>query len=333
MATQQAPLHSGFGAATTAAEVIREINLEGKIAIVTGGYSGLGLETVRALVSAGAKVIVPARSREKAAKALKDLRSVEIESMELDDPESINAFVDLFLVSNRPLHMLVNSAGIMAAPLQRDKRGYESHFSTNHLGHFQLAVRLLPALHRAKGTRVVSVSSWAHRFSSFHFEDPNFERREYDRWAGYGQSKTANILFAVELDKRYAKDGIRAFSVHPGGIVATGLAKYISQAELRASGAVDEEGKPVLDPSRDLKTPEQGAATIVWCTTSPQLEGKGGVYCENVDIAPISSKDPRNLTIKDLKDDKGVIPYAIDSEAAHRLWELSEKLTGILSKT
>lgn len=216
----------------------------------------------------------------------------------------------------------------MAAPLQRDKRGYESHLSTNHLGHFQLAVGLLPALRRARGAKIVSVSSWAHRFSPFHFEDPSFERREYDRWAAYGQSKTANVLFAVEFDRRHAKDGIRAFAVHPGGIVATGLAKYISQDELRASGAIDEEGNPILDPSLDLKTPEQGAATIVWCATSPQLEGKGGVYCENVDIATISSKDPSKLTINDLKDDKGVMPYAIESGAAHRLWELSEKLAG-----
>ena len=330
MTTQQSPIHSGFGAATTASEVIRGIDLKSKTAIVTGGYSGLGLETTRALVSAGAKVVVPARSREKAAKNLKGLEGVEIESIELSDPDSINAFADRFLASGRPLHILANVAGIMAAPLQRDKRGCESHLSINHLGHFQLTVRLLPALRR-EGARVVAVSSWAHRFSPFHFEDPNFERRQYDRWQAYGQSKTANILFAVECDKRYANNGIRAFAVHPGGIVETGLARYTSQDELRAAGALDEKGKPVIDPSRDLKTPEQGAATIVWCATSPQLEGKGGVYCENVDIATISSKDPSKLTINDLKDDKGVMPYAIDPGAAHRLWQLSEKLTGILS--
>ena len=332
MRTQQSPIHSGFGAATTASEVIRGIDLKSKTAIVTGGYSGLGLETTRALVSAGAKVIVPARSSEKASKSLKDLEGVEIESIELSDPDSIDAFANRFLASNRPLHILANVAGIMAAPLQRDKRGYESHLSINHLGHFQLTVRLLPALRRAKGARVVSVSSWAHRFSSFHFEDPNFERREYDRWQAYGQSKTANILFAVECDERYANNSIRAFAVHPGGIVATGLARYISQDELRAAGALDEKGKPLIDPSRDLKTPEQGAATIVWCATSPQLEGKGGVYCEDVDIATISSKDPSKFTINDLKNDKGVMPYAIDSGAARRLWQLSEKLTGILSE-
>jgi NAD(P)-dependent dehydrogenase (short-subunit alcohol dehydrogenase family) len=329
MTTQQSPIHSGFGAATTAVEVIHGIDLKGKTVIVTGGYSGLGLETTRTLVSAGARVIVPARSHEKAVKALKDLRGVEIEAMELSDPGSITAFAHRFLASNQPLHILVNGAGIMAAPLERDKRGYESHLSIDHLGHFQLAVRLLPGLRRTKGARVVAVSSWAHRFSPFHFEDPNFESRDYDRWAAYGQSKTANILFAVEFDKRYAGDDIRAFAVHPGGVVETGLVKYISQDELRASGAIDDQGRPVLDPSRDLKTPKQGAATIVWCATGPQLEGRGGVYCENADIATISAKDPSKLTINDLKDDHGVMPYAIDSEAAHRLWELSEKLTGV----
>jgi NAD(P)-dependent dehydrogenase (short-subunit alcohol dehydrogenase family) len=328
MATQQAPIGSGFGAATTTAEVIRGIDLEGKTIVVTGGNSGLGLETTRTLASAGAKVVVPARSREKAASALQNMKNVELESLELSDPSSVDAFADRFLSSERPLHVLVDGAGIMAAPLQRDKRGYESHLSTNHLGHFQLTVRLLPALRRARGARVITVSSWAHRFSPFHFEDPNFERRAYERWAGYGQSKTANILFAVELDGRYAKDGIRAFAVHPGGIVSTGLAKYISQDDLRASGAIDAKGDPIIDPAKDLKTPAQGAATTVWCATSRQLDGKGGVYCENVDIAAVSPKDTSRMTINDLKDDRGVKPYAIDPDAAHRLWELSEKLTG-----
>lgn len=328
MGTEQSPIHSGFGAASTAAEVIYGIDLKSKMAIVTGGYSGLGFETVRALASAGATVVVPARSHEKAAKALNDVKGVEIESIELSDLETIDAFADRFLASERPIHVLVNAAGIMAAPLHRDKRGYESHLSINHLGQFRLTARLLPALRRARGARVVSVSSWAHRFSPFHFEDPNFERREYERWSAYGQSKTANILFAVELDKRHARDGVRAFAVHPGGIVATGLAKYVPQDEMRTSGAIDEKGSPILDPSRDLKTPEQGAATIVWCATSPQLEEKGGVYCENADIAAISSKDPSHMTINDLKDDRGVMSYAIDSESAHRLWGLSEKLVG-----
>jgi NAD(P)-dependent dehydrogenase (short-subunit alcohol dehydrogenase family) len=332
MSTPQKPIDSEFGAASTAAEVIRGISLKGKTAIVTGGYSGIGLETVRAFVTAGAHVIVPARSRAKADDALKGLRDVEIESMELSDPKSVNDFADRFLASDRALHILVNNAGIMAPPLQRDKRGYELQLSTNHLGHFQLTARLLPALRRAKGARVVSVSSWGHRFSPFHFEDPNFERREYNPWLGYGQSKTGNVLLAVEVDRRFAKDGVRAFSLHPGGIVETGLVVHVPQAELRAVGAIDENGKPIIDPDKGFKNVQQGAATTVWCATSPQLEGKGGVYCENVDIAPLAVERSGNVTLGDSTEQNGVMPYAIDPESAQRLWALSEKLTGVSAK-
>lgn len=328
MTTQQTPLHSGFGPATTAKDIISGINLTGKTVIVTGGYSGIGLEAVKAFVSAGANVIVPARSHEKALQALKDLSGVEIESMELSDPKSINDFADRFLATKRPLHILVNNAGIMAAPLSRDKRGNESQLSTNHLGHFQLTARLLPALKLANGARVVSVSSWGHRFSPFNFEDPNFLKREYNPWLGYGQSKTANVLLAVEIDKRFAKDGIRAFALHPGGIIETGLAKHVSIEEIRALGAIDENGKAVIDPARGLKTVEQGAATTVWCATSPQLEGKGGVYCENVDVGHVASMGIGDFSLNDMEQ-TGVLPYAIDPEAARRLWELSEELTGV----
>jgi NAD(P)-dependent dehydrogenase (short-subunit alcohol dehydrogenase family) len=330
MPTQQIPIHSGFEAATTTAEVIRGINLKGKTVIVTGGDSGLGLETVKTLSSAGATVIVPARDREMAIQSLKGLSGVEIEPMELSDPKSVNDFADRFLASGRPLHILVNNAGIMAPPLKRDQRGYESQLSINYLGHFQLTVRLLPALRLAKGARVISVASSGHRFSPFNFEDPNFERRDYNPWLGYGQSKTATILLTVEIDKRYAKDGIRAFSLHPGGILATGLAKHVSQEELRAAGALGENGKPLIDPAKGLKTVEQGAATAVWCATSLQLEGKGGVYCEDVDIAPLASQASGNeVALGDTVQGNGVMSYAIDPESAHRLWELSEKLTGV----
>ncbi|MBV8281954.1 MAG: SDR family NAD(P)-dependent oxidoreductase, partial [Candidatus Eremiobacteraeota bacterium] len=162
MSKHQAPIGSGFGAGSTAAEVIRGRRLSGKIAIVTGGYSGIGLETTRALCSAGASVVVPARDRDKAGTALSGIDGVEIEPMELTDPASIDAFAGRFIATGRPVHILVNSAGIMACPLARDARGYESQFATNHLGHFQLVTRLLPALRRAKGARVVSVSSWGH---------------------------------------------------------------------------------------------------------------------------------------------------------------------------
>lgn len=331
MSTAQAPIGSGFSAASTAADVIRGCNLTGKIAVVTGGASGIGVETTRALRSAGATVIVPARDRTRAAAALEGIDGVELEAMDLIDPASIDAFAERFLASGRPLHFLVNSAGIMAGPLVRDARGYESQLATNHLGHFQLVARLWPALRKADGARVVSVSSWGHRFSPVVFDDPNFERRDYDPWKAYGQSKTANILFALALDERGKAEGVRAFSLHPGTIVDTGLGKHLSVEQLRAAGVVDEHGKPILDPTRNLKTVEQGAATSVWCATSPRLAGMGGVYCENSDIAPPVSKEvaanPGDVSTRKVGSMAlGVMPYATDAEAARRLWTLSEEL-------
>src|SRR5215831_10801323 len=208
--TPQHPIGSGFGAYTTAAEVIRGIDLSGKIVIVTGGYSGIGLETTRTFVSAGAEVIVPARDLSKAKSALAATPGVTAEMLDLMDPVSIDAFANRFVGSGRALHILVNNAGIMANPSTRDARGYESQFSTNHLGHFQLTARLWPALQRATGARVVSLSSVGHRRAAVDFEDPNFEHREYDRWIAYGQSKTANALFAVALDEIGQPDGVRA---------------------------------------------------------------------------------------------------------------------------
>jgi NAD(P)-dependent dehydrogenase (short-subunit alcohol dehydrogenase family) len=320
MTTLQKTIGSGFGAASTASDVIKGIDLSGKIAIVTGGYSGLGLETARALRSAGARVIVPARDHAKAATALKGLDGVEIEAMDLMDPASIDAFAERFLASRQPLRILVNSAGIMACPLARDARGYESQFATNHLGHFQLTARLWPALRRAGGARVVSLSSVGHRRAGVDFDDWNFERRQYDRWVAYGQSKTANALFAVALDAKGEQHDVRAFSVHPGGVV-TDLVRHMSAEELGAYGVLDKAGRPIIDPERNMKTPEQGAATSVWCATSRQLDGLGGVYCENSDIAIAVPGDSTEL--------RGVRPWATDPEFADRLWSLSEKLLGL----
>jgi len=318
--TPQQPIGSGFGAETTATEVIRGVDLSGKNAIVTGGYSGIGLETARAILSAGAKVVVPARDLAKARNALASVRSATIETIDLMDPVSIDAFATWFVDSGQPLHILVNNAGIMANPLTRDDRGYESQFATNHLGHFQLTVRLWPALQRANGARVVSLSSVGHRRAQIDFQDPNFERREYDRWAAYGQSKTANALFALSLDSVGEPHGIRAFSVHPGGVI-TDLIRHMSAEELRGYGVLDGQGRPIIDPARNMKTPEQGAATSVWCATSSQLEGLGGVYCENCDIAIEVPGDSTEL--------RGVRPWAINRTFARELWNLSERLTGI----
>lgn len=330
--TPQQPLDSGFDGATTAADVIKGIDLSGKVAIVTGGYAGIGIPTTSALLSAGAKVIVPARDMEKARIGLKGLDNVELWPMDLADPASIDTFAARFLATGQPLHILINNAGVMALPLTRDARGYETQFATNHLGHYQLAVKLWPALRKAKGARIISLSSLGHRYSPVIFEDLHYEHREYDRWKAYGQSKTANILFAVEADRRGKVDGIRAFAVHPGSIVSTDLKRYMSEEELRSVGVLDDRGNPILDPSRQFKTAEQGAATSIWCATSPQLNGMGAVYCENCDISPETSYDAQqggnDLSQRKASKAFGVFAYATDGANAEKLWLISGQLTG-----
>ncbi|MEU6144406.1 oxidoreductase [Streptomyces sp. NPDC047081] len=325
MSTAQQPLPSGFGAASTTEEVIKGVDLTGKVAIVTGGYSGIGLETARVLRSAGAEVVVPARDLERARAALKDVPGAEVEYLDLLDPGSIDAFAEKFLASGRPLHILVNSAGIMATPLTRDARGYEVQFATNHLGHFQLVRRLWPALVAADGARVVVVSSRGIRFGGVDFDDLHFGHRPYEPFVAYGQSKTANALFAVELDRRGRAEGVRAFAVHPGIIIDTGLIKHLDPEVVRASGTVDEDGRPVIDPERQWKTVQQGAATGVWCAASPQLAGLGGVFCENCDVSPLVTPETEAAWYES-EQTPGVLPYAVDPEAAARLWEVSEGL-------
>lgn len=319
MSDLQHPIASGFGAATTAAQVLEGIDLTGKVAIVTGGYSGIGTPTSQALANAGARVIVPARDLNKANAAVGELPNVRVEEMDLMDPASIDKFAAAVLDSEPEIHILINSAGIMASPLTRDARGYESQFATNHLGHFQLTSRLWPALAAAQGARIVAVSSQGHHFAPVDFDDPNFERRDYDPWIAYGQAKTANVLFAVEADRRGAPDDIRAFAVHPGRIL-TDIARFMTPDEIISSGIADSDGNALVDPEQGMKNPEQGAATSVWCATSPQLNGLGGVYCEDCDIAEPRVGHPIVA---------GVNPWATDPAEAAQLWTLSQQLTGV----
>lgn len=317
--SEQKPIGSRFNAASTAEEVVAGIDLSGKTAIVTGGYSGLGVETTRALSGAGATVIVPARDRAKAERTLAGIDNVRIETMDLSDPASIAAFADRIVGAGTPVSILVNSAGIMATPLARDAEGHESQFSTNHLGHFRLAAGLWPALVAAGGARVVSVSSRGHQIGPVDFDDIDFRTRAYDKWQAYGQAKTANALFALGLDRRGAEHGVRAFSLHPG-VILTDLARHLSEDEIYAFDVYDENGNRRVDPARDLKSPQQGAATSVWAATRPELDGIGGVYCEDCEVALPQGEAAGN---------KGVAPWAMDPDAAERLWALSERLTGV----
>lgn len=316
MRYEQHPIPSPFNAHSTASEVVQPIDLSGQTAIVTGGYSGLGLETTRALAKAGASVIVPARDPDKAAKSLAGLAGIEILPMDLMDRASITSFAADFLDRNLSLPILINSAGVMATPLFRDSDGHEGQFATNHLGHFRLVTALWPALIKANGARVISVSSRGHQIAGIEFDDIDFLHRPYERWSAYGQSKTANVLFSVELDRRGADQGIRAFSLHPGQVL-TNLARHLSEEEIASFDALDHNGKPIIAPEKGMKTPEQGAATSVWAATSPLLEGKGGLYLEDCNVAQVHDGEVGR---------KGVALYAIDPTLAAELWTASEQM-------
>jgi NAD(P)-dependent dehydrogenase (short-subunit alcohol dehydrogenase family) len=308
-----------FGAQSTAAEVIAGIDLTGRRAIVTGGASGIGVETARALASANAEVTLAVRDLEAGERVADDIaastgnKQVLVAPLDLTDPASIGALVARW---SGPLHLLVNNAGVMALrDLQRTSDGWEMQFATNHLGHFALAVALHDALAAAGKARIVSLSSRGHLRSPVIFEDINFTARPYDPFLAYGQSKTANVLFAVEATRRWAADGITANAVHPGAILATNLSRHLrpeAVAGLRTSGMYR------------FKTIEQGAATSVLVATSPQLEGIGGRYFEDCNEALVVDSDPSSPF--------GVAPHALDPDAAARLWQVSfDAMFGIRS--
>ncbi len=316
----QQPIDSGFNKRSTTSDVIKHIDLTGKIAIVTGGSTGIGLETTRTLAAAGATVIVPARDIEKAKMNLQGIANVEIEIMDLMAPASIDTFANNFLASGRSLHILINNAGIMWVPLRRDERGIESQLATNYLAQFHLTARLWPALKNANGARVINVSSHGHHFAPFNFEDPNFLHREYETLQGYGQSKTAVNLFSMELNNRTRSFNTRVYAVHPGSIGGTELGREAPLELFQKMGFVDAEGNMLPEVAASLKTVSQGAATTVWCATSPLLSNIGGVYCEDGDIASLCA---------DISTQKGVNPYSLDEESSKKLWTLTEEMTGI----
>ena len=307
-----APITTGFGFDSTAAEVIAGVDLSGRRAIVTGGSSGIGVETARALAGAGAEVTLAVRDTaagERTAAAIAG-GGVRVGRFDLVDQASVAAFVADW---SGPLDLLVNNAGVMALPaLEHTPEGWEVQFATNHLGHFALAVGLHDALAATNGARIVSLSSRGHLRSPVVFEDLQFDERPYDPWLAYGQSKTANALFAVQATRRWAGDGIYANAVHPGAIADTNLSRYMDPAvleALRSSGQYR------------YKTIEQGAATSVLVATSPLLEGVGGRYFEDCNEAElIAERQPDTIG--------GVAPYALDPDGADRLWEASLRLLG-----
>jgi NAD(P)-dependent dehydrogenase (short-subunit alcohol dehydrogenase family) len=316
--TDQLPISSGFHAKSTAHDVIAGIDLTGRNAIVTGGYSGIGLEMVRALAGAGARVTVPARRVDVAQAALANVPGeIEIAAMDLEDPASVEKFARDYDETTRGLDILINNAGIMACPLARTAKGWERQFAVNHLGHMILSLGLAPAMQRAKSARLVQLSSTAHIRSDVQWEDPFFEKTPYDKWAAYGSSKSANALFALAVDRRGRDVGVRAFSVHPGGIF-TDLQRHLPDEEVVAMGWKNADGSVPPAIAAMFKTPEQGASTAVWAATAPGLNGRGGVYCEDCDIAFLANAGSQRW--------EHARPWIASDEKAERLWAMSEKM-------
>ena len=300
---------------TTTTDVLDGVDLTGRNALVTGGTTGIGKETARALAAAGASVTITARTEDKGTAAVDELRAsvpdadAAYELLELGSLASVRDFTDRFAASHDSLDLLIANAGIMAVPFGRTDDGFELHLGTNHLGHFVLVGRLLPLLLASAPARVVVLSSGGHAMSDIDWDDPNYERREYSKMAAYGQSKTANILHAVELERRYGPQGVHAYAVHPG-MVATELGRHFTPEDIqelrdRAKSAAPSGGGS-LPPIVGV---DVGAATSVWAATAPELDDQGGTYLADCAVATAS-------------------PYAADPAAARRLWALSEDLVG-----
>ncbi len=319
---QPAPITSAYGARTTALEAASGLSLKGRNAMVTGGASGLGLETACALASAGANVTLAVRNLEQGSAAAAAIRqefagaAVSVAKLDLADLATVRQLAADWLAGGKALDILINNAAIMACPLTRTAQGWEAQFATNHLGHFALTTALLPALKQAAkksgDARVVCLSSSGHKIAGVDFDDIHFERREYNKWKAYGQAKSANAMFALGLHLRHQADGITANAVHPGGIM-TGLQKFLPMEEMRALGWLKADDTP-LDI---FKSPAQGASTSVWAATAPALKGLGGMYLE--DCQQGVPAEPTNRV-------SGYSPHIMDAGAAQRLWDVSEAL-------
>jgi NAD(P)-dependent dehydrogenase (short-subunit alcohol dehydrogenase family) len=299
--------------------VLEGLDLRGKLVLVTGGSSGLGQETARALVSKGARVVITARDVPKgravaeAIAASTGSSAVEVEELELGSLASVRAFAARFLARHDRLDVLVNNAGVMACPLARTSDGFEMQFGTNHVGHFLLTCLLAPALRKGAPSRIVSVSSRGHHLAPVDFDDPNFTERPYQKWLSYGQAKTANVLFAVGLERRLGAAGVHANALHPGAIM-TELGRHLVPEDIEFLRSRTPPGGTFT-----LKTVEAGAATSVFAATAPELEGRGGLYLEDCHIAAVNDA-PDALD--------GVKGYALDPTNVERLWALSERLVG-----
>jgi NAD(P)-dependent dehydrogenase (short-subunit alcohol dehydrogenase family) len=302
-----------FTEESTSDDVLENLDLTGKTYAITGATGGLGLETARAIGMKGGELLLIARNADKLDAASTYLNNEGINKVtcyviDLSDLQSIHQGVKAILDTHEKIDCLINNAGIMACPLERTKQGFEAQFGTNHLGHFLLTTSLLTALKNAKNARVITLSSAGPKIAPVNFEDPNYETRDYEKWQAYGESKTANALFSVGFDERYAQEGIRAFSVHPG-MIATDLARHLTNDD------IEDLAKTGADMG-SFKTIPQGAATSVWAACHPALADKGGIYLEDCQIA-VAAKENVN---------GGFMPYAADKALAEKLWLLSEEM-------
>ena len=314
---------SNFGFASTADEVLSEVDLSGRSVLVTGAYSGLGRETARAMANTGAHVILSGRDEDKLRETAKDLSNrtgaaIDTLVCDLAALASVREAGTQAISRFDKLDLLINNAGIMACDQARTADGFEMQFGTNHLGHFLLTNLLVPLLKKGEHARIVTLSSRGHHISPMDFDDPNFDQRDYDKWVSYGQSKTANILFTVGLEKRLADQGIHALAVHPGGIM-TNLSRHMSEQDVAdLMERIRKNAEARGEAPEPFKSIPQGAATTCWAATAPQLEGRGGLYCENCQVAEIDDENTGG----------GVRSYALDPAAADRLWRLSEEMVG-----